>query len=105
MFDTISDIFYYKEIGTILQLALYPIWHYIRWHYSRYVLYIPVTAAPGLHYLSSQSSLLLKKSQSDGTPGLVYVDGFSFLRHFNGALSHKVAKCPNSRTPISITIG
>ena len=46
-------------------------------------------------------SSVLKKPQSDGTAGLVNVDGVSFLRHFNGALHHKVAKCKKTEANIA----
>ena len=40
-FGTISDIFVNQEPLTYERvLPLYPIWHYIRWHYNRYALYI-----------------------------------------------------------------
>ena len=32
-----------------IKLTLYPIWHYIRWHYNRYVLYLRLFADVLLH--------------------------------------------------------
>ena len=40
VFVTISNNFKPWDIGTSLKLSLYPICHYIRCHYNRYILYI-----------------------------------------------------------------
>ena len=40
-------------------LALYPIWHYIRWHYNRYALYSPRIDFPGRPILYNWSLALV----------------------------------------------